>query len=62
MKNKKYIELCKGCYSEVNGICAILTNGPNRVKDCPCQLCIVKSMCEVICNKRKALYIELFGG
>lgn len=41
---------CKRC-DFFNG-CLIVYYQANIIEDCPCQLCIVKSMCAEICNDR----------
>ena len=45
---------CKGCYHE-DAICWI-KNEVGLIKRCQCAICIVKPMCDDMCNPRLDLY------
>ena len=53
-------ELCKGCrtYIPVEEICAL---GIKDVDECPCPVCLVKSMCKVICDTQYDLLMKEQG-
>lgn len=43
-------EECKGCY--VYDVCYIRMELPDQIKKCPCTTCLVKTMCEQLCQAR----------
>lgn len=45
---------CKGCYlSKQDGrqiICTVLTNHKQYIRECPCRICLIKTMCCAGCD------------
>ncbi len=49
-------QLCKGCrtYIPTSGVCALGITDDN----CPCTICLVKTMCKVICDDQDEFMIK----
>jgi len=44
---------CKGCAGfEIKSNCQLINT--NKDKDCPCKVCLIRSMCIDTCNEYKA--------
>lgn len=47
----KQIEMCKGCSLRLRStLCGLF--GSDKVSDCPCRICLVKTMCRHMCVER----------
>jgi hypothetical protein len=45
---------CEGCV--VSFTCIIMKYCNDIIKECPCSICLIKSMCKSLCKERVELY------
>jgi len=62
MDNTNYMKACIGClsYDPNLKICKgnIYGNGTENLDECPCRKCIVKTMCNKICDSYKDYQLQ----
>lgn len=49
------LKICQTCALKNNYICAI-KNYRHKAIDCPCAQCLIKSMCNNMCDERKEFW------
>ena len=60
------MSLCEGCNTKTlfkkayRGNFCIISNSPKKIPECPCQICLLKSMCETECEEFKKLTESIF--